>query len=220
MHINPKDSNGVAFLSAASQAFPKSIGDREYVHAMHRLMEIVVQSRMVFSVQDGKALRRLAYRTCVGHFDPLAENWYARACVAGGTYPAMWEKHHGMRPWKATMAIHKTPGVKPYGYVQTKEDDFALHAFTLLPGNRVFPGMAVLFQTSMEDDPDYELTRLDNYPLGNARDPDTPLVSGEVWWVSSFSNGHITLCRYRSGKNTPARRKKLTRDEWQALNAA
>jgi len=204
MKKNPNAiSVGLAFLQAAVGAIPKTMGDRERINLLDGAMSLAVRGRFAFDRDDAAELQRFDIHTCVGVFRTL--DWYLLACQAGGTYPRMWEAHHKQRPWVAARAafVDRTSyGPRP----EFKED------------NRVAPGAALLMPPS----------------FGN---PCHALASHEglqVWWCTSMTDETVTLCRYlvpatldqrlstyggfeRSG--SPARVRKLTREEWTTWNA-
>lgn len=127
----PEISPGLAFMQAAANAMPRSMGDRVESALMNDLMATAIKNKFIFHAEDAKELNRLAIRTSVGVFYPMDEHFYRIACAVGGTYPKLWEKTHKTKPWLA-------PKVAMYGYPSYRPE--------LLENNRVVPGMAVLVQ--------------------------------------------------------------------------
>jgi hypothetical protein len=105
--VQPQESASPAllFLSAAHNAMPRTIGDRQRSAVMNELLGTAIDCRMQFDPGDASALNRLSISTSVGVFRPLDQHHYNRACKVGGTYPRMWEKHTGMEPWIAAGAL-------------------------------------------------------------------------------------------------------------------
>lgn len=200
------DSKGLTFLQAAAAAMPKTKGDRDYVSAMSEVMQLAVANRFQFAPADLPALKKLCHTTAVGIFSPLARQWYSLACINGGTYPAVWEKHHQERPWKAPFVLYRT---RQHGHIGSE--------VAVLENNRVCPGLAVVLPVAMADDPEYTLQRVENFPLEDKRGAEKRTVSGQVWWVTSSDDSHIMLCRYAPETRTPVRRKKVLRGEWASL---
>lgn len=200
------DSKGLAFIKAAAAAMPKAMGDRDYVSAMAQVMSLAIDSRFQFAATDGPALNRFGHDTCVGVFRPLDSRWYVQACIAGGTYPAMWEKSHKERPWKAPFVVYNKDPRAPIG-----------HRLAVLENNRVYVGLGVVLPMSMDEDPEAELDRFDNFPLDGWKTQEGRTLSGQVWWVTSAEDSHIMLCRYKPETQFPVRRKKVLREEWAAL---
>lgn len=208
MHKDQKTSGGLVFMQAAHSALPKTLGDRERIAAMDAALSLALRNRFAFAKQDVEALLRMGIETSVGVFRPMADYFYLRACIYGGTYAKMWEAHQDQKPWVALTAI--TPDYVDRGYNPGHE---------LLANNRVTTQMGVLLPASFDD-----------------HDARTVPVDGkQVWWVTSQDNEHITVCRYRltdaqlatvgrarpfhhSGK--PFRIRKLNRDQWAELNKA
>lgn len=183
-------SKGLAFMLAAKAAMPASLGDRERCSAMHDAMKLAVRNRFAFQPEDVEALKRMTIDTCVGVFRAMDLSYYHIACEAGGTYPRVWEKERGIKAWRAAKAVH-THWSRPTSFV----DD-----------SRVCPGVIVLLPPSF-----------------STEEPELASYMGmQVWWVTDFTDQSINLCRYKPDDNTPlrkpgghpARRRQLTRDEW------
>lgn len=183
-------SKGLAFMLAAKAAMPASLGDRERTSAMHSAMKLAVRNRFAFQQEDVEALKRMTIDTCVGVFRAMDLSYYYIACEAGGTYPRVWEKEHGIKAWRAAKAVH-THWSRPTSFV----DD-----------SRVCTGVAVLLPPSFSKE-----------------EPELASYMGmQVWWVTDFTDQTINLCRYkphditplRKPGGAPARRRQLTRDEW------
>ncbi|KVP65640.1 hypothetical protein WJ96_04535 [Burkholderia ubonensis] len=204
MNKEQKISAGLAFMQAAAAAMPKSLGDRERIAAFSEAMKLAIRNRFAFAKEDAKELLRMGIQTCVGVFRPL--DYYQEACVAGGTYPKMWEAHHGQKPWIARKAI--VPRYLQRDYGRTSIQD----------GNRVATGLGVLMPQSFDD--------ADKFTL--------PVEGLQVWWVTSMTDELITVCRYRLSPSElekrhydtpfqrtghPFRIRKLTREQWKELNA-
>ncbi|WP_148211110.1 hypothetical protein [Methylibium petroleiphilum] len=192
-----KPSAGLAFLTAARDGMPSTLGDRVRIQAMGEAMHLAVRCKFRFDKDDAGALKPFGIRTSVGVFRPMDENYYSAACVHGGTYARMWEAWADMKPWIAPRAIAG-------GYGSTRGDD--------LGENRVAPGVGVLLP----------LTEADagaDAGLSQTRD-------AQVWWCTSIEKNEIVLCRYRFPEGRrypfdrdgqPARRMKLSRAQWAAL---
>lgn len=195
-------SPGLAFMQATVAAIPKSLGDRVRIALMNDTLKMAVQHKFVFDLADGPALNRMQIYTCVGVFDPLREHYYPLACKTGGTFARMWEKHNQLKPWIAARAL--------YDCWHRRNPETS--------DGRVANSIPVLLPLSFQD---------------GAKDAGLDAIDGQaVWWVTGTSKDHILLCRYpkdesndmarygiqRSGK--PARRAKLTRDVWDALQAS
>lgn len=129
-------SPGLLFLLAAKAAMPRTLGKAVRVAAMGEVLRLAIGCRMAFGRGEGAGLRRLDLQTCAGVFRTLDEHWYTQACRVGGTYAAMWEAHHGHKPW-----------IAPDVLVGRDSRDQARD-------NRVAPNMALLLPSSGDDDPD------------------------------------------------------------------
>lgn len=189
-------SPAVAFLTATKAAMPSTVGDRVRISAMHDAMDIALRCRFKFDKDDADRLKRFGIKTCVGVFRPLEERYYAVACNHGGTYARMWEAHTGMKPWMALLVL-------------SLPDHRNGRGSEVLNDNRLAVGMGVLIPSDPEDDPD--LPRYEN---------------AQVWWCTSMTKDEIVLCRYRltadrrhpfHREGTPAKKWKLTRAQWEAL---
>lgn len=97
--------HAVVMLRAAAAAMPRSLGDRERIGAMHELMAVAISARMLFDKDDAELLRQLGITTSVGVFRPIDEHLYTSACRAGGTYPAMYERAVGLKPWQCPRRV-------------------------------------------------------------------------------------------------------------------
>ena len=199
-------SAGVLFMQTTAAILPRTLGDRERVPAMSAALQLAIRNRVVFHVDDGALLDRLGIRTCVGVFRPMDELYYHWACMAGGTYAAMWEKHHKQRPWKAAHAVMPRPHhdwQRKLGRIQ-KASRVTKHLGVLMPED-FMPARSAA-----------EAARFGQYQ------------GYQVWWCTSVTDEEITLCRYplpedhakhygdapfvRSGR--AAKIRKLSRDEW------
>ena len=196
-------SPGLAFMQTFARSCPRTLGDRERCAAMHEAMSLAIRNRFVFALDDAEALNRLNLRTCVGVFRAL--DFYSSACVAGGTYARMWEKHFKQKPWLAAAAV------VPQRSAQRQGIDRVLH------NNRVAPGIGVLLPEAFHPESD------DDY---GAR---FGLYQGQqVWWCTSQNAERIVLCRYRLpqdhrrlyvdaaliSEGSPEHIRKLSRQEW------
>lgn len=186
-------SPAVAYLSAAINAMPATIGDRVMSAALNDIMRIAIECRFRFDRTDGAVLAngRFGVHTCVGVFEPLSERFYYQACTAGGTYAAMWEKKHHFRPWMCTLAFT---------------------GLDLARNNRMAPGVRLYVPSSDDADTELQVNRL----------PGADLMC-QVWLCTSISPENIVLCRYKTdqrgdvGARRPAKIWKLDRFEWDAL---
>lgn len=199
-------SPGLMFMQAANTALPKSLGDRDSVAALSEAMSLAVRNRFVFALNDADELRRLGIETCVGVFRPLDEHYYRLACMFGGTYAKMWEKHHKQKPWVAHTAV-----LPVHRYYDTQHK-----LGRTLPANRVTTWMGVLMPDSFSPEDSETEAQFGTYN------------GMQVWWCTSLSNTEITLCRYRLPQNAekhygdapfiregkPGRIRKLSRDDW------
>jgi hypothetical protein len=193
-------SPALALLIAADAAFPRGAGDRNRIQALDDVLTGAIRCKAKFDVNDGPRIEaaRINVNTCVGVFRPLDPRWYHEAAVIGGTYARMWEKHFDYKPFIAPEAWR--------GEYQE----------TPLQKQRIVPGLAILL-------------------------PETEQESGlqtfrgaAVWWCTNldYPKDRVLLSRYRTepslnirrpseirdpAKRTPARRKTITRAEWQAL---
>lgn len=190
-------SAGLAFITAARDGMPSTLGDRVRIQAMGDAMALAVRCKFKFDKDDAAVLKQFGIHTCVGVFRPMDEHYYSQACVHGGTYARMWEAWAGMRPWIASRAFAG-------GYGSTRGDE--------LGENRVAPGIGVLL-------PLVEADAGADAALSQTRD-------AQVWWCTSIEKEEIVLCRYRfpaerrypfDREGQPARRMKLSRAQWAAL---
>jgi hypothetical protein len=109
--MKPNSSPAVTFLTTAHASMPRGVGERLYAATMGDLLLIAIRTGMVFDRDDAAELVKLNHHSSVGVFRALDEHYYSKACEEGGTYPAMWEKHHGIKPWKAArLAEGRRPG--------------------------------------------------------------------------------------------------------------
>lgn len=124
-------SPGLAFLQAASNAMPSTLGDRVMIAALNEALSFAIRCKMRFAKADMPKLVRLRRQTCVGVFRPDDERFYSEACAAGGTFAGAWEKHYGLKPWIAPEVLEaRSPDV--------------------MTNNRVAPGLAVLIDSNAE----------------------------------------------------------------------
>lgn len=199
-------SPGLMFMQTASSAIPKSLGDRDSIAAMSDAMSLAVRNKFVFAVDDAAELRRLGIETCVGVFRPLDEHYYRLACMFGGTYAKMWEKHHKQKPWVAHTAV------LPLRYCYDAQHRLG----RTLPANRITTFMGVLMPDSFAPEDAVTEAQFGTYN------------GMQIWWCTSVSNTEIILCRYRLPENAekhygdapfvregrPARLRTLSRDDW------
>jgi len=202
MHKDQKPSAGLAFMQAAAEAMPKTLGDRERIAAMSEAMRLAVHNRFAFAKQDADELRRLGIRTCVGVFRPL--DYYLGACVHGGTYARMWEAHHNQKPWIALTAI---------------APDHIRRDYELLPNNRVTTQMGVLLPQSF-DDHDEGTLPVEGKQVWWVTSQDNDHITVCRYRVTDIDVAHVgrrALPFQHRGK--PFRIRKLTREQWAELNA-
>lgn len=187
----PELSRGLTFLQAAQRAMPRTLGDRVYSAAMNDLMKIAITCRMAFHRDDGSALHRLNIRTCVGVFRALDEHWYSSACRHGGTYPAMWEKHHSSKPW-----------IAPRVFTGSVLDGLHL--------NRVAPHMALLLPG---DDVDLDAPRFEDQQVWHCTSIDrrADTITLCRYWLTDKKR----LVLLHEGQ--PYRRQMIDRAAWAAL---
>lgn len=199
-------SPGLSFMHAADAALPKSLGDRDSIQALTDAMTIAVRSRFIFAVDDADELRRLSIKTCVGVFRPLDEFYYHLACMFGGTYAKLWEKHHKQKPWVAHTAVLPLH----------RHHDMQHKLGRTLPANRITTHMGVLMPHSFAPEDAEAEAQFGVYH------------EQQIWWCTSLNDKEITLCRYRLPVNPekhygdaafiregkPARIRKLSREEW------
>ena len=192
-------SAGLAFVQAAAAAMPRTLGDRDRINAMDKAMALAVETRFAFGLDDAVALKRLGIETCVGVFRPLYQGFYRQACLAGGTYPRMWEKAHSMRPWLAEKAV----------YV-----DYRLNRPAEYSG-RVCPGIAVqLPQSFMVETKDLATTQ-DGFQVWWVTE-----FSAETINLCRYETGTASHARERAftkASGAPARRRQVGREEWALL---
>lgn len=141
-----KKSSALEFLQTARDAMPKGIGDRLYSATMNELMSTAIRCQMAFKGGDMQALESLSFSRSVGVFYPYSEGFYSQACRVGGTYPALWEKRKGIRPWRANLLLKNDRGgrVAPGIAVLLFPDDGK--------GLATSAGLQVLWCTSLTDD--------------------------------------------------------------------
>ncbi len=194
-------STGLAFIQAAAQAMPKTLGDRERIFGMCALMRQAIRLRFAFDKNDGAELRKLDIHTCVGVFRAL--DYYRDAVEVGGTYARMWETFHNQKAWVASRAMVKRP------YYGDRDRDLEL-----VENHRIAEGIPVLLPAP--DGVDDGLAMFQGY---------------QVWHCTSMSDTAVTLCRYSIPEDTqrfvgwqfrriatPAKRLTLTREAWAELN--
>lgn len=195
-------SPGLAFMQAAFNAMPRTLGDRVRIAALGDALTLAIKCRMVFSRDDIKPLERLQQHTCVGVFRAFDDCYYRQACEAGGTFAGVWEKVKGIKPWSAPEVL-------------------ARRSADVMKDNRVAPGMGVLIGVA-EDDHGHPLVAGTKLELA-------ALQGRQVWWCTSIDADHIVLCRYHRHPDgsclktdglKPTRRLKLNREQWKALLAA
>jgi hypothetical protein len=201
MSITTATSPAIAFLIAARDAMPSTLGDRVRIQAMGEAMSIAVRCRFKFNKDDGQALAngRFGIETSVGVFRPLDESYYAEACSHGGTYARMWESWTETKPWMAPRVLSRPT--------------YRGGATEVLADNRVAPGLGILIASPPTQDDEAGLARAGG---------------DQVWWCTSLGKDEIVICRYRyqdgmaypfQRDGAPARRMKLTRAQWAAQTA-
>lgn len=127
-------SPAVSFLLSARRSLPKSMGDRDRIEFMSKMLWRAVGAGMSFHVDDAEALKRIEEHTQVGVLTGLNEQLYSHACGCGSTYARMYEKAREMRPWYAPVTRKADwKGVGPVLY-----------------DNRVGPRMVVLIKAEDE----------------------------------------------------------------------
>ena len=190
-----QNTGGLAFLTAARDLMPRTLGDRDRIRGMSEAMNVAIRCRFCFALTDAEALAkgRFGIKTCVGVFRPL--DYYAMACKFGGTYARMWEVHTGMQPWIAPLVL------------LTRDRDDSLEPS---PNNRVAVGLGVLIATPVDQD-DEKLARTRDHAVW--------------WCTSVSNDQIILCrYRYPPDRRwpgqrdgAPAKRWTLSRDEWKAL---
>lgn len=197
-------SAGLAFMQAAQKGLPRALGDRNRIAVMDQAMEIAVRNRFAFDTDDGVLLRAMGIRACVGIFNPLSDDYYRVACEVGGTYPRMWERWNGIRPWVGRAVWF---------------DDIWHNTFRVEPKSRIAESCCVLMPADFFSKEDQGLAACAD--------------GSQIWWCTAFSNDQINLCRYRPAdddgkrrltefvrpRGSPERRQKLSREEWEAVQA-
>lgn len=194
-------SAGMAFMHAAAAAAVKTAGEREYVRALKDAMVVAIRNRFEFFETDGAALMGLYKETRWGDFRP--QDYYREACLAGGSFPAMWEAHLDMRPWVANKAVI------------AKE---MLPCYDILENTRVAVGMAVLMPESF-DTPDEATLPIQDMQVWwvNAMTDDLIRVCRYRLHPEELANrtfGSALIHHSRS----PFRVRTLMREEWEELN--
>lgn len=179
-------SPGLAFMLAADNGMPSTLGDRLAIASMGEALLLALRCKMKFAKDDMPDLMRLRRQTCVGVFRPTDEQYYRAACVAGGTFAGAWEKYKQTKPWIAPEVLERSNA-------------------EVMPANRVAVGLAVLI--SSEEDADLASFR------GKQIWWCTSMQDDEVVLCRYHCAAHDTPLVPR-GK--PARIKKLTRQEWAA----
>lgn len=143
-YLNKPDgelSPALAFLFAGASGISQSTGDRLRSATMDAMMDMAIDTRMAFDVDDGQRLADsgMDIKTCVGVFCPMARSFYDRACIKGGTYARMWEKHKGVKPFIINQAW--------------------THDREIVRNNRFAPHMAVVIPATIQDGESLEHTR-------------------------------------------------------------
>ncbi|MBF3053521.1 hypothetical protein HKW90_03790 [Pseudomonas aeruginosa] len=121
-------SAGLAFLRAAHRGIGKSVGDRDRSTLLHSAMEIAIKGKMLFSLDEIAALQRLQVTSSVGVFRPFSDQHYSMACLAGGTFPRVWEKAFNWTPFKAPLVATSSSEVR-------KDSRVAPGIAVLIPGH-------------------------------------------------------------------------------------
>lgn len=204
--MKEKCSRALTYLRALRAAIPASANMGEVSSMMNEGMRIALRNRFEFHIDDGAALQRLSYITNAGVFHPFGEGFYALACLTGGTYARLWEKHVCRRPWKAPLVLKGIQG------------DMAgqpmLSTLETLAENRIAPGMVLLMPPTFQQ----ELKNV--YSLS---------PSLRVWRCTSFDNETLVLTAYDNMRaydtklqalGRPSHIRRFTRESWaQALQS-
>jgi hypothetical protein len=163
------------------------------IAALGEALSLAIKCRMRFSKDDIGPLNKLRKHTCVGVFRAFDQHYYSAACSTGGTYPALWEKANGIKPWIAPHVL----AARQYQHERMED-------------SRVAPWMAVLIERE-EDSQDlaamggmqvWWCTSLDNDHITLCR------------YQYDKSGSAIIHDRQK-----PAKRWKLSRQEWKDLFA-
>ena len=202
---NPRSLSPAAqFLQAARNAIHKKVGDGVTSSLMHNAMQMALEGRMKFWMNDAEDLNCTQVYSNAGRFHPLNRQFYATAISYGNlSYAKLSEANSGIAPWTAA----RTYGPRgSYGREQ------------FLGQGRVAETMAVLLPAKASEAK--EGTR-----LYHDRATEKHFA---VWWVTSMTDQEIIICRYsrtddcthpfeRTG--SPTKRWKMGRDEWRELQA-
>ncbi len=183
-------SPGLAFMLAASNGIPSTLGDRSATAALGAALLLAIRCKMKFDKADMAELWKLRRSSCVGVFRPTDISFYTAACVAGGTFAGAWEKHHEIKPWVAPIVLEKGNA-------------------DILANNRVAPGLGVLLESG--EDP--ELATLSGKQVWWCTS-----MSAEEIVLCRYACGLTTTPLRPSGN--PARIKTLTRASWPSYFAS
>ena len=194
-------SPGLQFMLSAFNAMPRTLGDRVRINALGEALLLAIKCRMRFAKTDIDELHTLRQQTCVGVFRPFDEHFYTAACIAGGIFPALWEKFNRIAPWVA-------PEVQERNSTET------------MANNRVAPGLVVLFSPSGEA-ADREGDDLATYGVKQLWWCTS--LSDEQLVLCRYRKNPKGYSREPHGQ--PAKVWKLTRDQWRehfgaAVNSA
>jgi hypothetical protein len=183
-------SPGLQFMLTAFNAMPRSLGDRVRIAALGEALSLAIKCRMRFAKTDIEELHSLRQHTCVGVFRPFDERFYKEACVAGGTFPAVWEKASNTAPWIAPEVLERS-------------------AAETMADNRVAPGLAVLISNT-DDAADKEGDDLAT--VGQKQLWWCTSISNEQLVLCRYRKNPKPYSRDPHGQ--PAKIWKFTRDQW------
>lgn len=183
-------SPGLAFMLAASNGMPSTLGDRSTTAALGDALLLAIRCKMKFDRADMAELWKLRRSTSVGVFRPTDTCYYTAACRAGGTFAGAWEKHHETKPWVAPIVLEKGNA-------------------DILANNRVAPGLGVLVESG--EDP--ELATLSGRQVWWCTS-----MSAEGIVLCRYAPGLTTTALRPSG--SPTRIKTLTRASWPTFFAS
>lgn len=193
-NASSKPSPAFNFITAASNAISKSVGDGLISATMKDVVRIAITTKMKFDADDGGRFvaAQLSIRTCVGCFDPLDRHHYDAACIAGGTYAKMWERWANVKPFMAP-ALWTDQG-------------------QLLRSNRVAPGVAIVIPAKIDATETLEHTREGEVWWVSTVDFDKDRIILVRYDGKGLREPHRNY-----GRKSPAKRQILSRSEWNQL---